>query len=159
VEAVPSFTETGRQFELGGLAALGLRIRVQWSKDRLTRELAAGAPSTASRELALRAGQLTAKSTRELVASSIEQLLEDAYRPAPVLSARVPIDRRKLRAGREQLVALVDRLRSERPIQPCGMALALLLLTDPEKPLLGVASANQVAAAIIEATERLESAS
>lgn len=159
MEAVPRFTEIGHQVELGRLRAFGLRMRVQWSKDRLTRELASGAPSIASRELALRAGQLTGKSTREVVAVSIEQLLAEAHRPVPALTARVPLDRAKLRAAREELVGLADRMRSGDPVQPRGMALAMLLLTDPERPLLGIGSAAELADAIIVARNWLEDAS
>jgi hypothetical protein len=158
VEAVPrigdlSATEVG----LGRLRAFGLRTRVWWSKDRLTRELADGAASVASRELALRAGQLTAKRTREVVADSIEDLIEDALRRRPALSSAVPLDRRKLRAARPLLVDLADRLREGGPVRPQGMAQVVLLLTDPERPLFGTGSRDELADAIVEASERLNS--
>jgi hypothetical protein len=58
MEAAPRIAEyAGRQVELGRLRAFALRMRVWWAKDPLTRELARGAVSIGSRELALRAAR------------------------------------------------------------------------------------------------------
>jgi hypothetical protein len=142
--------------ELGRLRAFGVKMRVWWAKDRLTRELARGAASVDSRELALRAGQLTAVRTRDVVASSIDDLLEQANRPQPQISAQVPIDYGKVRAAGDELAELAERLRAPRPIRAEGVALALLLLTDVEQPLFGLGTAEDLASAIIHATQRLE---
>jgi hypothetical protein len=142
--------------ELGRLRAFGLRMRVWWAKDRLTRQLASGAASVDSRALALRAGQLTALRTREVVAESIDDLLEQLDRPRPLLTSQVPLDVAKLRAVRDQLSRLAALLREPRPLRPQGMALVVLLLTDVERPLFGVGGAADLSAAIISASERLE---
>jgi len=155
MEAVPSMGMSANEVGLGRLRAFGLRTRVWWSKDRLTRALANGASSVASRELALRAGQLTAKRTREVVAASIEDLIEEVLRRRPVLSSSVPVNRRNVRAVRPLLVDLADRLRDGGPVRPQGMARVVLLLMDPERPLFGLGTKDELADAIIDASERL----
>jgi HPt (histidine-containing phosphotransfer) domain-containing protein len=142
--------------ELGRLRAFELRMRVWWARDRLTCQLASGAASVDSRELAFRAGQLTARRTREVVAASIEDLLEQTSRPRPLLSSQVPLDLAKVRAAHDQLSRLAARLREPRPLRPQGMALVVLLMTDPERPLYGLGSADDLSGAIIHASERLE---
>jgi chaperonin cofactor prefoldin len=149
-------TLPGAEVGLGRLRALGLRMKVWWSKDELTRALAEGRASTDSRELALRAGQLTAKSTRKEVADSIEDVLNQASRKRMVLTAQVPIDRRKVRSVKAELAELVARLRSDEPVRPQGMARVLLLLTDVERPLFGDGTKVQLLHAIIDATDRLD---
>jgi hypothetical protein len=156
--AFPTIAQVGQHVGLSRLRAFGLRMRVWWAKDRLTRELASGVASIDSRELALRAGQLTAKSTREVVACSIEDLLQEAARPNPVLTAKVPIDSSKVTAVSEQLSDLADRLRTPDPVRPQGMALVLLLLTDTERPLFGTGTEDELSTAIVDAMKRLENA-
>ncbi len=159
MEAVPRIGELqATEVGLGRLRAFGLRTRVWWSRDRLTRALANGASSVASRELALRAGQLTAKRTRGVVADSIDDLLRGALSRRPLFSAAVPVNRRNVRAARPLLADLAERLRDGGPVRPQGMAQAVLLLTDPERPLFGLGSREELAAAIIEASERLNAA-
>ena len=152
MEAVAPTVDIG----LRRLSAFGLRMRVWWSKDRLTRELARGALSVDSRELALRAGQLTAMRTREVVAHSIDDLLDEANRPRPLFSSRVPVDYVKVRAVRGRLADLAERLRAPGPIRPQGMALMVLLLTDVEQPLFGTGCTDDLMGAIIHARERLD---
>jgi hypothetical protein len=157
MEAVPGIADlAGADAGFGRLGVFGLRMKVWWSKDRLTRALANGAASIDSRELALRAGQITAKHTREIVASSIDDVLEQAARPKVVLSSQIPIDRAKVKAVSEALTQLADRLRSREPVRPQGMALVLSLLTDPERPLFGLAGVAELSRAIIRAGERLD---
>src|SRR5436190_1735011 len=57
--------------------------------------------------------------------------------------------------GRVGTLGFAQRLRSTRPVGPQGMALALLLLTDPERPLYGIATTGELSSAISEARERL----
>ena len=157
MEAAPRVGElTTAEVGLGRLGAFGLRMRVWWAKDRLTRELASGAASVDSRELALRAGQLTAKRTREVAASSIDDLLAQLDRGRPLLTSQVPFDAVKVRAARDQLSRLAVQLREPRRLRPQGMALVVLLLTDVERPLFGIGSTGDLSGAIIHASERLE---
>jgi hypothetical protein len=157
MEAVPGLGDfTSAVVGPSKLSALGLRMRVWWEKDRLTRYLAAGVPSVDSRELALRAGQLTAKSTREVVAASIEDVLERASHRKPLVTAQAPLPRKKVRTVAPELVELEERLLTRAPVRAQGMALALLLLTDPERPLWGTGSADDLEHAIIQVKEQLD---
>jgi hypothetical protein len=131
----PQYVRAGPAF--GRIGAFGLRLKVWWSRRRLTRELAGGAAVVDSRQLALRAAQLTGRRTRETIACSIADLLDQAERGAPVLSSRVPVNRPRVRAVHDELLELVDRLRSGEGVRAQGVALALLLLTDPEGALHG----------------------
>jgi hypothetical protein len=142
--------------ELGRLRAFGLRMHVWWAKDRLTRDLASGAASVDSRALALRAGQLTAKRTREVIAASIDDLLAQLDGPPPLLTSQVRVDVKKLRAVSFELMQLAALVREPRPLRPQGMALVVLLLTDVEQPLFGLGDTDDLSAAIIHASERLE---
>ena len=59
-------------------------------------------------------------------------------RSRALFTAQVPFDRSKVRGTRTELLATSPaRLRSASPVRPQGMALALLLVTDPELPLFG----------------------
>jgi hypothetical protein len=131
-------------------------MRVWWVKDRLTRQLARGAASTDSRELALRAGQITAKHTRGVVADSIVDLLTRAENPQPLFGSQVPLPRQKVGEVRHELTGLLERLRQPEPVRPQGMARVLLLLTDPELPLWGLGSAEELRDAIIDARDHLD---
>jgi hypothetical protein len=157
MEAVPGLGDFASA-EVGPsrLSAFGLRMRVWWAKDRLTRQLAAGVASVDSRELALRAGQLTARSTREVVSDSIDEVIEGAERPTAVFSSRAPVGRKKVLAARGELRELAGRVRAGEPVRAQGMALALLLLTDPERPLWGTGSADDLEHAIIQVKEQLD---
>jgi hypothetical protein len=90
------------------------------------------------------------------VAASIEDLLAEAQRLRAVFSAQVPINRRDVRAVRPLLDDVKRRLRGGGPVRPQGMALIVLLLTDPERPLFGLGGKEELADAIIEARDRLD---
>jgi hypothetical protein len=161
MELVPASKVSGyvaREIELGRLAAFGLRLRVAVWRGALTRQLAEGADSVESRALALRARQLCTRRTREAIAASIDGLLERAARARPLLSSQVPIDRAKLNAARPELIELAERLRAPQAVRPQGVALALLLLTDPALPLHGEAGPLELGSAIIDVNDRLDAA-
>jgi hypothetical protein len=145
-----------KRFELPRLGTFGLRMRVRCTSGRLTRELAAGASAGESRELALRARQVTDRGTRELIAASIGDLLGQADDGRPISGAQARIDLPKVRLTRVLLVELTERLRSPEPVAPRGMANVLLLLTDPAWPLYGVSDALALAEAIMELREMLD---
>jgi hypothetical protein len=159
MELVPSTAVRGhlaREIELGRLGAVWLRLRVSLFRNRLTRRLADGADSVESRELALRARQLTAPRMRRSIASSFEDVVARARRTGPLLTSQVPIDRKKVQAASRELEELAGRLRSPEPVRAQGVALALLLLTDPARPLHSGAGADELTAAIIDLNERFD---
>jgi hypothetical protein len=156
---LPGFADAlVREFELPRLDTLVLRLRVWCNSSRLTRELASGACVVDSRELALRAGQITDARTRSLLAASIEEILHQAAVGRPIFSAQVPVDKAKIVLARVPLLELADRLRSRESVTPCGMARVLLLLTDPARPLYGCSGAVDLAEAVIDARQMLDDA-
>jgi hypothetical protein len=56
----------------------------------------------------------------------------------------------------EAVPGIGERLREPRPVRAQGMAMALLLLTDPERPLWGTGDDDELERAIIEVEERLD---
>jgi hypothetical protein len=61
-----------------------------------------------------------------------------------------------VRAVRSDLAGLAARIRTPGPIRPQGMALVVLLLSDVEQPLYGVGTPEELSAAIIYSTQRLD---
>jgi hypothetical protein len=155
--AMPGYADAlVREFELPRLGTLGLRLRVWCTSSRLTRELAAGASPVGSRELALRARQVTDRRTRALLAASMEDLVHQAQGSRAPFSSQVQLDRAKVGLVWVPLLELAERLRAHEPVAACGMAQVLLLLTDPELSLYGDGGALELAAAIVEARQMLD---
>jgi hypothetical protein len=111
-----------------------LHVRVWWSRERLTRLLAEGAPFHPEEQLVQRARQLTGEGARQAVAAALLEVAADAANPHRPLGSRarpaitVPL-------LRTELTALVERLRAPAPVRAQGVALATLLVTDPAGPL------------------------
>jgi hypothetical protein len=117
-------------------ATLRRRLRVRLSRGRLDRGLADGFPPEAFEDLSLRAFQLADLATRRQVAGSLRRLVRHAELPAPArLGSAVPVCRRSVLRWREGLLGLAERLDDPAPVNPCGVARALVLLTDGASPL------------------------
>ena len=131
-----------------------LRLGVWRQSDRLTRELAAGAIPSSSPELHERALQLTARPTREHLARSLEAALADAGLPARSRGARAPVPALDFDA-RTELATLAARARARVPVRAQGVALALLLVTDPSGALYsgGPGALRRAAAAAAESLQ------
>ena len=121
----------------GARRSSGVRthIGVLVHRARLDRRLAEGVDPATSRELTLRARQITRESYRHSLASSFEEVLASADRPSPRLSSAVPPARREVRAARAALLDLCRALREDAVVEPAGIALAQQLLTDGTGPL------------------------
>lgn len=111
------------------------RLRVRLHRRRLDRQLAGGFPSDAFEDRALRASQLTDAVTRRRVARTLRRLVKDVEHPAGMLGSAVPLSRRTVWPWRYGLLGLADRLERPGPINPCGVARTLELLTDGAGPL------------------------
>ena len=116
---------------LPGRASLALRLRVYLARGRLDRQLAAAHSFDSDEALALRAHQLTREATRRSLAESLRSAVAQADRIAPhrALSAAV-IRRDAVRADREMLLGLAERLETGAPVSARGVALTRVLLTD-----------------------------
>ena len=115
--------------------APGARLRVRLHRTRLDRELAEGRDPEACGDRALRARQLTDTVTRRRVARSLRGVVAKAERAPGGLGSAAPVCRSAVVAWREGLLGLADRLEQPRPVNPCGVARALVVVTDGSGPL------------------------
>jgi hypothetical protein len=116
--------------------SLFARLRTRWRRDKLDQQLARGADPQSSAELSLRAAQLGSDSGRSTLANALVAALGDAR--GPNLGAfRMKTRRRHaaIRDAADDLLALVVRLREDRPIDVRGAAMAARLLSDRGSPL------------------------
>ena len=107
-------------------ANLAVRLRTRVRRGRLERELADGADPRASAELELRATQLRSTAERARIANALVETLGDARRGEPV-TLRTRPQRAVVREAADDILALVLRLRDERPVAPRGVAMAARL--------------------------------
>jgi hypothetical protein len=125
------------------------RLRVQLHRARLDQQVADGFGTDPIEDRALRARQLAGRRSRRRLARSLRARVRDAELPAvPHLSAAVPLSRRVVVAWRESLLGLADRLESPDPVNPCGVARVLVLLTDGTGPLYSPRAADRMSEAV-----------
>jgi hypothetical protein len=121
------------------------RLRVQLHRTRLDQQLADGFGRDSVEDRALRGRQLAGRRARRQLARSLRARVKDAERPAaPRLSAAVPLCRRTVLSVREGLLGLAERLESPDPVNPCGVARVLVLLTDGTGPLYTPGAADRL---------------
>lgn len=121
---------------------LVLRVRVRVRRARLDRQLADGLAPEALLDRAVRAGQLVDPATRRRTARTLRRLVMEAELPAAARACPVvPVHRRSVLPWREALLGLADRLENSAPLNPCGIARTLVLLTDGAGPLYDPRSA------------------
>jgi hypothetical protein len=109
------------------------RVRVQLHRGRLDHQIADGFDLRAFADRALRARQLAAMATRRKVARSLREVVRAAERPA-LISSAIPVSPAVI-PWREAVLGLADRLERPEPVNPCGVARALVLLTTGGGPL------------------------
>jgi hypothetical protein len=98
--------------------------------------LARGADPMDSDELSLRVGQLSSARSRARLGCALRGAVELADRqPEPLGMARSQIRRAEIRASRELLLELAERVDSRGPVAVEGLALTSLLIGDRTSPL------------------------
>jgi hypothetical protein len=122
------------------LAASGAALRAWVTRvhlcDRADRFIATGAGVPPAAAVVIeRRTQLVSRRERTTLAISLRRIVGDAQAP-PQMSARIPTDRRAVRAE----AALIERLAArvadvDTPVAARGVALAHLLVTDPGSPI------------------------
>jgi hypothetical protein len=133
------------------VAAAGLRrrLRVRLRRGRLDRGLADGLCTEASEDVSLRAAQLADLPTRRHVAGSLRRLVRHAELPPQArLGTAVPVCRRSVLRWREGLLGLAERLDDPAPVNPCGVARALVLLSDGGSPFYNPREARGMGEAV-----------
>ena len=107
---------------------LVLRLRARWNRRRLDEELARGTDPATSAELTLRAAQLRSPAVRARLANRIVEALGDARITLEPLTAGGRRQRIAVEANRDDLLALVQRLRDERAVDVRGAAITAQLV-------------------------------
>lgn len=117
-------------------ARLALRLFTRWNRRPLDDELARGTDPRTGAALALRAAlelraaQLRSPEVRARLANRLVEALGDARAPnLEPLTARGRRQRAAVEASRDDLLALVMRLRDERPVDVRGVAMVAQLVS------------------------------
>jgi hypothetical protein len=120
----------GRSRPDSPVAPAVLRLRVFVRRRRLDRQIVAGDAGDAP-ELTLRVRQLTRPHSQRVLAGSLRRLVKhvDAVGRGPSLSP-VIVDRSAVRANRQAILGLADRLDRAGDVSSRGMVLVTDLLTD-----------------------------
>ena len=133
------------------------RIRSWLHTLELDRALAAGTHPRQSAELTLRAGTLGQTRTRFRLAKRIRWSVREAERYS---SSHVPADEQTageaVRANRDALLALADRLEAAPPHRLRGLAMASHLVHDASSALYSGAGAHALAVSIEVAQAALD---
>jgi hypothetical protein len=117
-------------------ARLGLRLRVGLHRASLDRQLSDGLAADSAEDRALRARQLEARKTRRRLASALRGVIADSELPAVSrLCCAVPVSRRAILPWRQALLGVAERLESSDPVDPCGVARVMVLITDGCSPI------------------------
>jgi hypothetical protein len=115
----------------GAIAAALLRsVVARVAASRLDARLAAGEDPLSDVVLACRSRRLVSGRSRRRLARGLER----AWSVPPgqaVLSAAVAVDERAVEVARPALQQLASALRSRADVEPCGVAIARILLTEP----------------------------
>jgi hypothetical protein len=115
---------------------LSTRLRVKLRRHRLDHQLADGLDPTELADRALRAAQLAAMPARRRTVRSLRGVVKAAGQPTGLpLGPAVPVSRGAVLAWRQGLLGLAERLERPEPVNPCGVARAVVLLTDGVGPL------------------------
>lgn len=118
------------------LGGVWLRVTTRWRARALDDQLALGADPMQSDELSLRAGQLGSRKSRRRIACALRGVVALAGRDAyPIALAPPPIRRAEVRANKELLLELAERLCSSEPAGAQGLAIASKLIGDCRSPL------------------------
>jgi hypothetical protein len=127
-------------------------VTTRWRARALDAQLARGADPIQSSELSLRAGQLGSAKNRRRMACAFRGLVGLAERGAyPIALAAPPIRRTDVRANRELLLELADRLCSSEPAGAQGLAIASRLISDRTSPLYSARSDRPLPVTAFEA--------
>lgn len=149
--------------DLSIIASPALRLRVWATQRRLDRALAAGAQPDADAELELRATQVSRPATRRSIAAMLANILDAAEEPPNAAEREAPdqaVNRRAVAEVRDELTALIARLRDdEPPSRAQGIAQAHLLAVDSRGPLYGTAPPSALNAAIEVTQSKLDTLS
>ena len=140
------------------LAALLAHIQTWIQRDRLDKAIADGASLQGN--LALRARQLTRRSSTRALAAELEATLAAALYGSPAYNpGDLDLSCDAIASAKPILEALLRHLRASSPLDARGIALARQMLRDENSPLYGPARSEDLNAAALAALEALGVAS
>lgn len=134
-----------------------LRLQARLERRLLDRQIARGAALDRSPARALRARQLGSTSERRAVAACLVNVLEAVEECEADSASPLVLDRRAVIEARVRIIALIERLRDDRPAEPRGVALARVLTDSANSPLFGTSSRQTLQQALEEIADALES--
>jgi hypothetical protein len=126
-------------------SAIVRRPYAPWQVGRLDRALAAGADPLDSTALGARARALCDPGMREMLASAIYGLLEQASRRPGIWTL---VARRAVQRNRAELLALAAALRQAPVVAPRGVAATRLLVTNGGGPLYNEDESGELEVAV-----------
>lgn len=127
-----------------------LRLRVRAARRRLDREIAAGAPPQGSQARSVRAAQLATPRTRWTIATLLETILDSADERQHDRSSHLVLEYDAVLESRDGLLELAGLLRSDEPLAPRALALAVVLAEHPDSPLVSPSATHTVRQALAE---------
>jgi hypothetical protein len=111
-----------------------LGTRVWLHRGALDRALARGADTASDPRLAYRGAQLTSPRHRRALAAGLNRTTREAEEPARPFTCAVPVQRREVRAARDQIEQLARDLAGPDEVQLRGILLVRDLLTHGDSP-------------------------
>jgi hypothetical protein len=130
------------------LGGVWLRCVAWWRAHALDAQLVRGADPMQSNELSLRVGQLSSERSRRRFVCALRGAVQLADSPSDPLRMGPPLIRRaEVRANRELLLELADRLEAGGPLGVEGLATTSLLVGDCLSPLFCKGSGSVAASA------------
>jgi hypothetical protein len=111
------------------------QLRARLLSDRLDRWIAAGRAPDGNALVATRARQLVSLRERERLACALDGVKVAARTRRPTLASSAPLNLEAARLASPALVELSRALRVRHRVDPRGVALTQLLLSDPASPL------------------------
>jgi hypothetical protein len=127
-----------------------LPLRVRLAAPRLDARLAAGEDPIADAAVARRSTQLVSRRLRRRIAAGVERLCSEPDQ-RPAFTAAIPVNRRAVQIARPALEQLAGALRARESVQPRGVALTQLLLTEPSSAVYQPANPDELYRAAREA--------
>ncbi len=130
------------------------RLRVRLRQRVLDREIASGLLE-GDADRVLRGRQITSPAERHRVAALLANILDAAEERHADPASPLKLNHAEVLAARHGIVALITTLRSDRRVNPRGVALARALVDDGRSPLLRARAGRTVERAVSEAATAL----
>lgn len=118
-----------------GQPTLAARLRARLTASRLDREVEAGAVVVPGTPLAAHVARLTSARQRRKLANGLTHAVDAAARARPGVNRPFPIHSDKVAACSPEIEHITELLRSQRPVNPRGIARLRMLLADGTGPL------------------------